>query len=69
LEVLKDSRTGWILLGLLTLGVSALIALDQKVTYGRWEIEQTLTPFHHESAATMGLVLGTALIGIAAIAE
>lgn len=55
-------------LGLLGLGVltgSAVIALDQLTTYGEWETEQMFDPFHHESVALSGLIIGTALIGVA----
>jgi len=63
----KDDATGLVCLGLLTLVGSAAIALEQIVTYGGWEPEETLSPLHHEGVAILGLILGVSFIGIAGL--
>ncbi len=63
----KSTALGLLGLGLIVLTGSAIIALDQLITYGTWESEQMFNPFHHEGIAIYGVIIGTALVGAAAL--
>lgn len=60
-----DQSTGLLGFGLLILAGSAAIAVEQLITYGGWEEEQTFVPFHHEGISLYGGIIGTTLVGIA----
>lgn len=60
-----DQSTGLLGFGLLILAGSAAIALEQLISYGGWEEEQTFDPFHHEGISLYGGIIGTTLVGVA----
>ncbi|GAI32472.1 unnamed protein product [marine sediment metagenome] len=65
----KSTVLGLLGLGLMVLTGSVVIALDQLITWGGWETEQTFHPFHHEGIAIYGVIIGTVLVGAAALKE